>query len=79
MRMPIFTAKIQQSFVFGALWCTGKVLRLCIQRISTCLHCVEPKPSKVLNMLIRVAYTGKLMSLGIIDQDNHTAMIVHTI
>ena len=26
-----------------------------------------------------VAYTGKLMSLGDMDQDDHTVMIMHTI
>ena len=28
---------------------------------------------------MRVAYMGKPTSLGDIDQDNHTAMIMHTI
>ena len=64
-RCPIFTMKIQQNFAFGALWRTGRVLCLCIQRTSTCL--------------MRVAYMGKPMSLVDMDQDNHTVMIVHTI
>ena len=34
-RCPIFISKIWQSFAFGVLWCTGKVLRLCIR-----LRCV---------------------------------------
>ena len=66
---PIFMAKIQQSFVFGALWRTSKVLRLCILRVSTCSYCDEPKPFKVLSMLMHVAYTRKLMSLA--DMDMH--------
>jgi len=28
---------------------------------------------------MHIAYTGKPMSLGDMDQDGHTAMIVHTI
>ena len=30
-RCPIFIAKIQQSFMFGALWLTGRVSCLCIR------------------------------------------------
>ena len=45
---PIFTAKIWQSFAFGALWRTGRVSCLCIWCVSTCSHYDEPKPSKVL-------------------------------
>ena len=76
---PIFMTKIQQSFAFGLQWRTGKVSRLCMQRLSTCSHRDELKPTKVLNMLIHVTYTGKPMSLGDMDQDNHTAVIMHTI
>ena len=75
----IFVAKIRQSFVFGALWHTGRVLRLYIQRVLMCSHRDEPKPSKVLSMLIHVTYMGKPLSLSDMDQDNHTAMIMHTI
>ena len=32
-----------------------------------------------INMLTCVTYTGKLMSLADMDQDNHTAMITHTV
>ena len=76
---PIFAAKIQQSFAFGALWHTGRVQCLCIRRVLTCSQCNELKPFKVAIMLMRVAYTGKPMSLANMGQDNHTAMIVHTI
>ena len=76
---PIFTAKIRQSFAFGVLWRTSRVSHLCIWHISTCSHCGKPKPSKVLSMLMRVAYTGKPISLSDMNQDNHTTMIVHTI
>ena len=64
------------SFLFGALWHTGKVSCLCIRRVLTCLHCDKLKPTKV---LIHIAYTGKPMLLGDMDQDNYTAMIVHII
>ena len=43
---PIFTTKIQQSFLFDAP--TGRVSHLCIWRISTRSHRDKPKPSKVL-------------------------------
>ena len=43
------------------------------------LNCDEPKPFKASSMLMRVAYTGKPISLGEMDQDYHTAMIMHTI
>ena len=76
---PIFTAKIWQSFAFGVLWCTNSVSHLCIWHVSTCLYCDEPKPFKASSMLMRVAYTGKPMSLGDMDQNNHITMIVHTI
>ena len=76
---PIFTTKIQKSFAFGALCHTSRVLYLCIRCVSTCSHHDKPKSSKVLSMLIRVAYTRKLMSLSGMDQDNYTAMIVHII
>ena len=79
MGCPIFKAKIQQSFMFGVLWCTSRVSRLCIQHISTCLHHDKLKPFKASSMLMRVAYIGKPISLGDIDRDNHTAMIMHTI
>ena len=59
----IFTEKIRQSFAFGVLWCTGRVLRLCIWCISTCSYCDEPKPSKASSILMRVTYTRKPMSL----------------
>ena len=76
---PIFTTKIQQSFTFGAVWCIGKVSHLCMLLVSTCSYYDVPKPSKVSSVLMRVAYMGKPMSLGDMDQDNHIAMIVHTI
>ena len=76
---PIFTAKIRQSFAFGALWRIGRVLCLCTWHISVSSHRGEPKPSKVSSMLMRVTYTRKPMSLGDMDQDNHTVMVVHTI
>ena len=76
---PIFMVKIWQSFGFSALQRTRRVLRMCIRRVSTCSHYDESKPSKMLNMLICVAYIGKPMSLGDMDQDNHIAMIMHTI
>ena len=65
--------------MFGALWHTSRISRLFIWHVSTCSHHDEPKPFKVLNMLICVAYTREPMSLGDMDQDNHIAMIVHTI
>ena len=46
--MPLFTAKIWQSFTFSALWCTDRVLHMCIWCILTFSHHDEPKPSKVL-------------------------------
>ena len=46
---PIFKVKICQSFVFGVLWHTDRVSILCIQCVSTCSHCDESKPSKVLD------------------------------
>ena len=76
---PIFTMKIRQSFAFGALWCIGRVLHLCIRHVSTCSNYDELKPFKASSILMSVAYMGKLMSLDDMDQDNHTAMIVHTI
>ena len=79
MGLPHFQAKIWQSFAFGAIWHIDMVSHLCIRHVSTYLHRDETKPSKVLNILICVAYTAKPMSLGDMDQDNHTAMIVHTI
>ena len=74
----IFTAKIQQSFAISALWHTDKV-PLCIRRISTYSHRDESKPFKASSMLMRVAYTRKSVSLGDMDQDNHTVIIVHTV
>ena len=71
--------KIRQSFAFGALWCIGRVLHLCIRHVSTCSNYDESKPFKASSILMSVAYMGKLMSLDDMDQDNHTAMIVHTI
>ena len=59
------------------IWC-GRVSHLCIQRVSTFLHRDEPKPSKILSMLMCVEYMGKPLSLGEKDQDNLTTMIVHT-
>ena len=76
---PIFTAKIRHSFAFGALWCISRSLRLCIRQISTCSYCDELKPFKASSKLMRAIYTGKPMSFGDMDQDNHSAMIVHTI
>ena len=78
-RCPIFTAKIQQSFAFGALWHTVRVSCLCIQRAPTCSCQDESKPLKVSNIWMRIAYTGKPMLLGDMDQDDHTVMIMHTI
>ena len=75
----IFTVKMRQSFAFGALWCTGRVLRLCIHCLSTCSYWDEPKPFKVSSVLMRVSYTRKAVSLGDMNQDNRTTMIVHTI
>ena len=46
MGMPHFHCKIWQSFAFGALRCISRVLRLCMRRVSTCLHRDKPKPSK---------------------------------
>ena len=40
---------------------------------------MSQSPSKHLNTLIRDVYMGKSMSLGDMDQDDHTAMIMHTI
>ena len=45
---PIFTAKIQKSFAFNALWRTSEVSSFCVWHLSACSHCDEPKPSKVL-------------------------------
>ena len=78
-RCPIFTAKIRQSFAFGALCYTGRVSCMCIQRAPTFACQDKPQPLKALNILMHVAYTGKPMSLGDIGRDNHTMMIVHTI
>ena len=39
----------------------------------------EPKPLKASSILTFVIYTRKLVSLGDMDWDGHTAMIVHTI
>ena len=78
-RCPIFTAKIQQSFAFGALCYTGRVSCMCIQRAPTFACQDKPQPLKALNILMHVAYTGKLMSLDDMDRDSHIAMIVHTI
>ena len=58
---------------------TNRVSHLCIWCVLTCLYYDEPKPFKASSMLMLVTYTGKPMSLGDMDQDNHTAMIVHTI
>ena len=75
----IFTVKIRQIFAFCVLWSIGRVLRLCIWHVSTCLYCDNLKPFNTSSILMRVAYMGKPTSLGDIDQDNHTAMIMHTI
>ena len=74
MAIPHFYG--ENSTKFRIWW--DRVSHLCIWRVSTCLHCDEPKPSKILSMLMRVEYMGKPLSLGEMDQDNHTAMIVHT-
>ena len=79
MGMSHFHGEIRQNFVFGALWWTNRVSHLCIRCVSTYSHRDEPKPFKVLSMLMHVTYMGKPMSLGDMDQDNHTTMIVHTI
>ena len=76
---PIFMVKIWQSFAFGALWRTGRVSCLCIQRLSTCSYYDKPKPFKASSMLMHVTYIGKPMSLGDMDYNNHISMIVHTI
>ena len=76
---PIFKVKTLQNFAFGVLWRTGRVLCMCIRCALTCSCCNEPKPFKASSMLICVTYTRKPMSLGDIDQDNHTAMIMHTV
>ena len=76
---PIFMTKIRQSFASSALWHTDKVSHLCIRHVSTCQHCNELNPFKVLNMLIRVVYTAKPMSLGEMDRDNHTSMFMNTV
>ena len=39
----------------------------------------KPEPLNALNILMRVAYTRKPISLGDMDQNDHTAMIMHTI
>ena len=61
------------------IWCANRVSRLCIRHISTYSYRDEPKPFKVSSVLICVAYMGKLVSLGEMDWDNHTAMIMHII
>ena len=72
----IFTAKIQQSFTFSA----PARFHDCVYGVYRHAHTVASQiPLKCQNMLIHVAYTGKPMSLGDMDHDNHTAMIVHTI
>ena len=76
---PIFTAKIRQSFAFGSLWLTSRISCLCIQRMPTCLCQDELVPLKASIILMQVAYTEKPMSLGDMDQDSHTVMIVQTI
>ena len=78
-RYPIFSAKIRQSFTFGALWRTDRVLCLCIRCASTCLYSGESKPTKASNILMHVAYTGKSMSLPDMDWNKHTAIIMQTI
>ena len=62
-RCPIFMVKIQQSFVFGALWCTGRVSCLCIQCMPTWSCYGEPEPLKASSILMRITYAGKPMSL----------------
>ena len=54
--------------------------------VEFCIWCAimhrqgfESMYSACINMLMRVAYTGKLMSLADMDQDNHTVMITHII
>ena len=77
--MPYFHGKNPAKF---HIWWAMEHMQgfaLCIQCVLTCSHCDEPKPSKVLSMLVHVEYMGKPMSLGGMDQDNHTAIIVHTI
>ena len=48
-----------------------------IQHASTCSYSGEPNPTKASNILMRVAYTGKPMSLANMDWNNHTMMIMH--
>ena len=79
MGIPHFHGENPTEF---CVWCATahrRVSRLCIRCVLTYSHHDEPKPSKVLNILIHVTYTGKPMSLGDMDQDNHTTMIMHTI
>ena len=40
---------------------------------------MSQSPSKHLNILIRGAYAGKPMSLSDMDQDDHTAVTMHTV
>jgi len=47
--------------------------------VLTCSNYDKPKPFKASSMLMHATYTGKPISLDDMDQDNHTAMIVHRI
>ena len=76
---PILTAKIRQSFTFGVLWRIGKVSCLCIWRVLTCLCQDDSKPLKTLSTLICVAYMGKPMSLGDMDQDGQVVVTMHRV
>ena len=71
-----------ENLVEFRVWCVmahGRVLRLCIRCISTCLHCDELKPPYLLSVLMLVTYIRKPTSLGDMDRNNHTALIMHTI
>ena len=72
-------AKIQQSFAFGALWHTGRVSCLCIRCVPTCLYYDKLEPLKALSILIHVTYTRKPLSLGDMERDDHSVVIMHTI
>ena len=61
---PTFIAKLQQSFAFGVLWCTSRVLHLYIRRVSTCSYWDEPKPPQCIKCVDARRIHGKTNVTG---------------
>ena len=79
MRMPHFHGKNPAEFrIWYAMAHQQGFTSMYTERIDM-LILRQVEAPKVSSVLIRVAYMGKPVSLGDMDQNNHTMMIVHTI